>query len=71
MDEAMLKEICAIAKSVGAWVLCDEVYRGLTQEELYSPSVADLYERGSVRAVCPRSLAWPVYVLVGLRVLSP
>ena len=46
MDEAMLREICDIAKSVDAWLLCDEVYRGLTQEDEYSPSVADLYEKG-------------------------
>lgn len=62
MDEAMLKEICAIAKSVGAWVLCDEVYRGLTQEELYSPSVADLYEKG----ISTGSMS-KVFSLAGLR----
>lgn len=62
MDEAMLKEICVIAKSVGAWVLCDEVYRGLTQEELYSPSVADLYEKG----ISTGSMS-KVFSLAGLR----
>ena len=31
MDTALLKEIVEIARSVGAWVLCDEVYRHLTQ----------------------------------------
>ena len=46
MNEGMFRDICDIARSVNAWVLCDEVYRGLTQEEAYSPSVADLYEKG-------------------------
>ena len=51
MDEAMLREICDIARSVDAWLLCDEVYRGLTQSEEYSPSVADLYEKGIMSKV--------------------
>ena len=46
MDEESLKEIVALARSVGAWVLCDEVYRHLTQNDGYCPSIADLYEKG-------------------------
>jgi aspartate/methionine/tyrosine aminotransferase len=47
MDRGCLDEIVAIAESVGAYVLSDEVYRGTQQEgEVLTPSVADLYERG-------------------------
>lgn len=47
MDEAFLMEVVKIAKSCGAYVLCDEVYRGLTHdEENFTTSIADLYERG-------------------------
>ncbi len=46
MDEETLWSIVGIARSVGAWVLCDEVYRHLTQRDISCPSVADLYEKG-------------------------
>lgn len=62
MDEAMLREICDIARSVDAWLLCDEVYRGLTQSEEFSPSVADLYEKG----ISTGSMS-KVFSLAGLR----
>ncbi len=62
MDEAMLREICDIARSVDAWLLCDEVYRGLTQSEEYSPSVADLYDKG----ISTGSMS-KVFSLAGLR----
>ena len=38
MSEATLKAIVEIAQSVGAWILCDEVYRHLTQtDDMESP----------------------------------
>jgi aspartate/methionine/tyrosine aminotransferase len=47
MDEAFLKEVVAIAQSCGAYLLCDEVYRGTDQDGAgFTASVADLYERG-------------------------
>lgn len=46
MDERMLKEIASIARSVDAYVLSDEVYRGLVQQDVSIPSMADLYEKG-------------------------
>jgi len=47
MDEDFLKKIAEIAKSVGAYVICDEAYRGLTHEgESFTTSIADLYEKG-------------------------
>ncbi|HBA97658.1 MAG TPA: aminotransferase, partial [Lachnospiraceae bacterium] len=39
-------DIIDIAKSTGAYVLCDEVYRHLAQEDGWCESVADLYEKG-------------------------
>lgn len=41
-----LKEIIEIARSVDAYILCDEVYRGLNQDGSYTESIADLYEKG-------------------------
>ena len=46
MSKEMLIGIVNIAKSVDAWVLCDEVYRHLTQEDGWNESVVDLYEKG-------------------------
>jgi len=58
----MLMEIVEIAKSVDAYLLCDEVYRGLNQEDYYSESVADLYDKGiSVSSMSK------VFSLAGLR----
>ena len=46
MPEELLREIAAIARRYDAYILCDEVYRHLTQEEGYCPSIVDLYEKG-------------------------
>lgn len=46
MDKPLLMDIIDIAKSTGAYVLCDEVYRHLAQEDGWCESVADLYEKG-------------------------
>ncbi len=46
MSEEMLKEIVEIAKTVDAYVLCDEVYRHLTQEDVWTTSIVDLYDKG-------------------------
>ncbi|MGN1405454.1 MAG: aminotransferase [Erysipelotrichaceae bacterium] len=62
MSEDILKEIVEIARNVDAWILCDEVYRHLTQDDIYSPSIADLYEKGiSVSSMSK------VFSLAGLR----
>ncbi|MCL2676937.1 MAG: aminotransferase [Streptococcaceae bacterium] len=45
LDKAFLKEIVKIAKSVGAYILVDEVYLPLEDIENYA-SIADLYEKG-------------------------
>ncbi len=63
MDRAMLEDIAAIARDVGAWVLCDEVYRGTDQTGLGSTvSIADVYEKGISTASVSKAFA-----LAGLR----
>lgn len=47
MDDDFLKEIVKIAKSVDAYIICDEAYRGLTHEgNSFTTSIVDLYEKG-------------------------
>jgi aspartate/methionine/tyrosine aminotransferase len=47
MDRAMMQRIADMAGRVGAYVLCDEVYRGVDQVgDALTVSMADLYERG-------------------------
>ena len=63
IDEADLRRIVEIAERAGAWVLCDEVYRGVDQEgDGFTASIADLYERG----VSTGSMSKP-FSLAGLR----
>ena len=51
-----------IAGDCGAWLLCDEVYRHLTQEDGWSESIVDLYDKGiSVSSMSK------VFSLAGLR----
>ena len=62
MDGALLRQIVEIAESCGAYLLCDEVYRHLTQADGWSESVADLYDKGiSVSSMSK------VFSLAGLR----
>ena len=62
MGRELLEEIVRIARSVDAYLLCDEVYRHLTQKDVWSESVADLYEKGiSVSSMSK------VFSLAGLR----
>lgn len=63
MGEAMLKEIVDIAASVDAYILCDEVYRGLLQDpDIQIPSIVDLYDKGISTGSMSKSLS-----LAGLR----
>lgn len=41
-----MEEMIEVARSAGAYVLCDEVYRGISEDGSYMHSVADLYEKG-------------------------
>lgn len=46
LDEETLKQVAALAEGVGAYVLCDEVYRGLEWHGADTPRIASFYERG-------------------------
>ena len=46
MSTETLQAIVEIARSVDAYILCDEVYRQLGQEEGWNESIVDLYEKG-------------------------
>ena len=46
MSRELLEHIIEIARGANAYVLCDEVYRHLTQADGWCESVADLYEKG-------------------------
>jgi aspartate/methionine/tyrosine aminotransferase len=63
MDADFLGKVAAIARAAGAWVLCDEVYRGIDQDGSGStPSMADIYEKGISTASMSKA-----YSLAGLR----
>ncbi|MBQ9951697.1 MAG: aminotransferase [Clostridia bacterium] len=62
MSVELMKEIVEIARGVGAWVMCDEVYRHLTQKDGWCESIVDLYDKGiSVSSMSK------VFSLAGLR----
>ena len=63
MGREMLLQVAGIARAEGAWVLCDEVYRGTEQEgDAVTPSIADLYEKGISTAGMSKAFS-----LAGLR----
>lgn len=63
MDRQFLEEIVAIARECDAYLLCDEVYRGLIHEgDSFGPSIADLYEKGISTGSTSKA-----YSLAGLR----
>ena len=63
IDRAMLEKIAAIAWEAGAWILCDEVYRGLDQQGSgMTVSMADVYEKGISTASTSKAFS-----LAGLR----
>ncbi|MCF2904675.1 aminotransferase [Octadecabacter sp. CECT 8868] len=64
IEGPMLEEIAQIAREVGAYVLCDEVYRGTAQTgHGMTPSIVDVYEKGIATAGMSKA-----YSLAGLRV---
>ncbi|TCL09111.1 aspartate/methionine/tyrosine aminotransferase [Shimia isoporae] len=63
MDRGMLEQIADIAREAGAWILCDEVYRGTDQfGDGMTVSIADVYEKGISTAGMSKA-----YSLAGLR----
>lgn len=61
IGEGLMKRIVEIAKSADAYILSDEIYRGLDDE--YMPSIVDLYEKG----ICTSSMS-KVFSMAGTRV---
>ncbi|MBT8410317.1 MAG: aminotransferase class I/II-fold pyridoxal phosphate-dependent enzyme, partial [Octadecabacter sp.] len=61
IDRAGLERLAAIAGKVGAWVLCDEVYRG-TEQGAPVPSIVDVYDKGISTGSMSKA-----YSLAGLR----
>lgn len=63
IDEQLLGQIVEVARLAGAWLLCDEVYRGTDQKgDGYTAAMADLYEKGISTASMSKA-----YSLAGLR----
>lgn len=46
MSPEILKKVVDIAKKSDAYLLVDEVYRHLTQDDEWQPSIVDMYEKG-------------------------
>ena len=61
LTEDEMKELVEIAKSVDAWIVCDEMYRGLDEE--YMPSFMDMYDKAIVTASSSK-----IYSMAGMRV---
>ena len=60
MDRAFLEQVAAICDRAGAWLLCDEVYRGIDQADPGTTvSVADLYDRGISTGSMSKAFALP------------
>lgn len=63
IERTMLEDIAEIARKSGAWILCDEVYRGTDQSGCgTTASIADIYEKGISTAGMSKAFA-----LAGLR----
>lgn len=62
IPETMLLKIIEIARKSNAYILCDEVYRGLEHLGRISKSIADIYEKG----ISTGSMS-KVFSLAGLR----
>jgi aspartate/methionine/tyrosine aminotransferase len=64
IERPMLEAIAEIADSVGAYLLCDEVYRGTGQVgDGMVPSIVDIYDKGISTAGMSK-----VFSLAGLRI---
>jgi len=63
MDQEYLLQIVDIARDCGAYLLCDEVYRGTDQQgDGFTAAIVDLYEKGISTAGMSKA-----YSLAGLR----
>lgn len=62
IDRGGLERIAAIAETVGAWILCDEVYRGTERGGAKTPSIVEVCDRGISTGSMSKA-----YSLAGLR----
>ena len=62
LPQNMLEAIVKIAQKSNAYILCDEVYRGLEHNGIISKSIADIYDKG----ISTSSMS-KVFSLAGLR----
>lgn len=62
INNSMLEDIVEIARDADAYLLCDEVYRGLNHCDPETVSIADIYEKG----ISTSSMS-KVFSLAGLR----
>ena len=62
IPDEMFEKIIQIARKSNAYILCDEVYRGLEHDGEISKSIADIYEKG-----ISTSSVSKVFSLAGLR----
>jgi aspartate/methionine/tyrosine aminotransferase len=62
LSEAEMKEIVAMAKEVGAWIYCDEIYRGAELDGSEIPSFYGMYDKVIVTGGLSKA-----YGLPGLR----
>lgn len=58
----IMKQIAKVAEAAGAYLLCDEVYRGIAEDDSYMYSVTDLYDK----AISVGSMS-KIFSLAGLR----
>lgn len=63
LTKSQVEGVVEIAKDHDAWIVCDEVYRGIEFEGPFSPSFAEYYDK----AICSCSLS-KVWGAPGLRV---
>ncbi|SPN74365.1 aminotransferase [Brochothrix thermosphacta] len=64
MDEEQLLQLVELARKYDAYILSDEVYRGLTLTgENFTPSISDLYEKGISTSSMSKTFSLP-----GLRI---
>lgn len=46
IPKEIMEQVIEVARSVDAYILCDEVYRGISEDGSYMDSIVDLYEKG-------------------------
>jgi aspartate/methionine/tyrosine aminotransferase len=63
LTSSEIDEICAVAATVGAWVISDEIYRGAELDGVETPTVWGRYERALVTSGLSKA-----YALPGLRI---